>query len=328
MAAKLTVERILATVEWAHAVLFEHNRTSGYKVDELLTPRRRARKSEVQTDVPPTGQFARYLGGSCVPSREVIEQLDTRGGLAPARFAHPIYAVLRTGVARYSDNRGHFDIEDALFEVERFLSLKLTRVRDLGWAYERMPPTPRRALDLAVHGNGYALAALLAQAMELQESEVDPLPTAQRAFQCMVLAFARGEFATTWPTMAVRVRQQVLDALQFDGQVLDTASLDVRAAVDACKNALQRVPQGGAQLTPSAQRQWVRSWLSQPDDRTVALMTPKRVAKDEALAARDRCPVILKMESLPLGRHGHIRDFGKRARAHLLAAMHGYVVEP
>lgn len=326
MASKLTCERILATVDWAHAVLYEHELATGYQVDELLTTGRRAGAPRVKTEAPPPGKFARYLRGSCVPSREVIEQLDTRGGLAPARFGHPIYEVLRTGVSRYSKYPESFDVEYALHEVERWLPNKLTRIVDLGWAYERKPPTPRRALDLAVHGNSYALAALLAQTMELHSLEEDPLSTAQRAFQCMVLTFARGEFASTWPMMAVRIRQQVLDAVHFEGLALDTASVDLRAAVEACRKAIPLGPWDGVALRPSQQRQWLRAWLSQQDDPTVALMTPKRVTVEEALAARAQRPVALRMESGPLGRHGHVRDFGGRAQAELAAALRGYVV--
>lgn len=330
MPSLLTCERVLATVEWADAALREHKVESGYAMDAVLrgdaqTERRRKNRKDDSgpSESPPPSKFARYQRGDSVPSWQVIEQLF-RGGDAAGRFSHPLFDVLKVGLAGYQSADGDEIVLQALWDAERRIDQRLSRYIDAGIRFERLAMTRRRLRDLASCGDSYALTALLCGAMELHHQELDPLLAAQRAFQCMVLMFARGEFGTTWPLLAARVRQQVLDRLEFEGRALDTASVDMAAAIDCARRVIALKEFAEPSVRASRRRQLLRHWLDSADQDVTAI-TPRIVSSQVARNARANRPVVLQMLSTPRGRFGHVRDYGKSAKAVLRAALGDYV---
>lgn len=325
MSYRLDCERILATVDWADSVLLETGLQSGYAVDAFLagrSPRRTGQGAPKGASRPPPGKFARYQRGDCVPSVSVVERLDTASGLAVGRFQHPLYTVLRVGWENHESWQARDLLESALGDTERWLALRLSRFVDLGWTFERRPMTTRLMHSLAMTGTGHALTALLWGAMERADHGEDPRPAIERALQCMVLAFARGEFPLTWPLVAARVRQQVLDAIAVDGRVADTASIDLSAAVSSARAVIAVVP-GQRLATAAERRRRVQQWLSSAPEATA--LSPQFVPPDEAALSRRANPVGLQMLPVPRGQFGHVRDFGRRARAVLVDALADYV---
>ena len=65
MPHSFSCERILATVDWAHAELREQGRFSGYAMDSLLAC--------VDKETSRPGLFARYLRGENSPSRKMLK---------------------------------------------------------------------------------------------------------------------------------------------------------------------------------------------------------------------------------------------------------------
>lgn len=252
----------------------------------------------------------------------VIAQLDTTSGLAIGRLHHPLYTVLRVGSAGRDSWQFRDLLEGALGDTERRLAVRLSRYVDLGWTFERRPMTPRMMLTLAASGTSYALTALLCGAMERAEYGEDPRPAIERALQCLVLAVSRGEFRLTWPVIAARVRQQVLDTITLDGRVADTAPINLTAAVVEARAVLKEA--SNARCTPKQCTQRVRAWLSGSE---AAMLKPRFVHPDEALASRRRHPVALKMLPIPRGQFAHVRDYGRRAREVLARALADYVRE-
>lgn len=325
MAYRLDCERVLATVDWADSVLLETGLQSGYAVDGLLAGRRPGHAGQgapKDTSRPPPGKFARYQRGDCVPSVSILERLDTASGLAVGRFQHPLYTVLRVGWEDHETWQARDLLDSALADTERWLAMRLSRFVDLGWTFERRPMTTRLMHALAMTGTGHALTALLWGAMERADHGEDPRPAIERALQCMALAFGRGEFPLTWPLVAARVRQRVLDAIAVDGCVADTAAVDLSAAVNSARALFAVTP--GARLPTAAQRRrCLQEWLSGSPE-AVALK-PRYVPPDQAAASRRTRPVALHMMPVARGQFGHVRDFGRRAREVLAGAFGDYV---
>lgn len=326
MAYRLDCERVLATVDWADSVLVETGLKSGYAVDAFLRGLKRSsvrRGTTEEASPPPPGKFARYQRGDCAPSHRVLEQLDTATGLAVGRFQHPLYTVLQVGWEGRDSWQSRDLLEAALGDTERWLGLRLSRFVDLGWTFERRPMTARLMQSLAMMGTGHALTALLWGAMERADHGEDPRPAIERAMQCMVLAFARGEFPLTWPLVAARVRQRVLDAIVVEGHVADTAALDLGTAVRSAQALFAVTP--GARLEPAAQRRRrLQEWLSSAPQ--AAALKPRFVVPEEAAQSRRAHPVAVQMLPVPRGQFAHVRDFGRRAREVLTSALGDYVV--
>jgi hypothetical protein len=331
MPAKLTCERILATVDWADQVLRDYGVESGYGMDGVLRlgqyrwsrRTRSPRGAQAKAPVAP-GKFARYLRGDCVPSRRVLENLDAGDGRAYARFFHPLYRVLQVGWDGYQEWEGQVSVEEAVDELDRRLPFRITRYLDQGYIYEHKPMTRRRVLDLTACGDGYAVAALLMAVLEADGEEA--LITGQCAFQCMVLAFARGEFPSTWPLVAARVRQQVLDRINHGGRALDTASIDLAATIATTREHARLNGPGDADVPASKDRQRLREWLKSAPGH-VAAITPQIVPTDQAKHALAQNGVALKLQSAPRGRFNHVRDFGSSARPVLLRELRDYVAQ-
>lgn len=329
MASKLTCERILATIDWADQVLRDYGVQSGYGMDGVLrmgrygwSRRTRApRGSQAKAPIAP-GRFARYLRGDCVPSRDVIEQLDAGDGLAHARFFHPLYRVLQVGRDGYQEWEGQSSVEEVVDELDRRLPFRLTRYVDHGYTYEHKPMTRRRLLDLTACGDGYAVAALLMAVLQADGEEA--LLAGQCAFQCMVLAFARGEFPSTWPLVAARIRQQVLDRVVFDGKALDTTSIDLVAAVSTARQHAELNDSADVNTRASEDRQRLRAWLKSSSAHVAAITPPiVPIVQANRVPLRQRVP--LKLQAPPRGRFNHVRDFGSSARPVLLRDLHDYV---
>ncbi len=74
----------------------------------------------------------------------------------------------------------------------------------------------------------------------------------------------------------------------------------------------------------SRRRQLLRHWLDSAGQDVTAI-TPRIVPSQVARNARANRPVALQMLSTPRGRFGHVRDYGKSAKAVLRAALGDYV---
>lgn len=331
-------ERIFGTIEWAHATLRVFNVGSGYAMDQVMKER-----VELCGAKGRPGLFARYLRGDCVPRPRTQVDLEEHSS-SSFYLGLPIWDVLRVGFDGYSTREGQEAVEQAVLDVERWFEPRLTRYAGPGLVITNPQFTPPYGLRLCAHGSNYALTVLLNAALwfaEWSESETkelegvpgvrprrvshatDPLRMGQRAFQCMVLSFAAGEFPVTAPLVAARVRQRILDRLIFHDKVLDTAAIDLNAAMDAGRQVLRE-----AQAHSRArfkQRAWLQSWLKSGDSR-VADMTPTIVEPAIAEASRQRRPVVLRLQAPAIGRHGHQHELGSKARDTLLRALHGYVV--
>lgn len=312
-------ERILAGVDWAHAELCAMNKASGYAMDELL--------KEYQSGDPRPGKFARYLRGENLPSERVLmELMSAHRSDASERMQLPLYDVLARGHHALLDSDADIDV---LFEIERRLTYRLTRHWS-GNGLEAVEITPARASTLASHANSYALTALLVwapsrQALDSDGGSVDSnacLLIGQRAFQCLILTMASGEFAQTGPVLTARVRQRVLDGLEWQGQQLDTASVDVAAAVEAGRRLLE---QTRTQTTPSKQRSALRKLLTQDNAADLAAITPKIVPVEHAQAMRAKHPVALAFPPTPGAKANRVSGYGLKARALLLKELAGYV---
>lgn len=319
MPAVYSCERILAGVDWAHAELRAMNKTSGYAMDELL--------KDYQKGDPRPGKFARYLRGENMPNEMVLmELMSAHGSDASERMQLPLYDVLARGHQALLECDADVEV---LFKIERRLDFRLTRYwSDNG--IESVEITPARALTLATYANSYALAALLIwapsrQALDTDGGAVDSkacLRIGQRAFQCLILAMASGEFPQTGPVLAARIRQRVLDPLEWQGHRLDTASIDVMAAVEVGRRLLE---QARSQTTRSKQRGALRKLLTQGDAADLEIITPKIVPAERAAAMRQKHPVELAFGQLPIGKANLVVGYGASARRELQSSLGDYV---
>lgn len=319
MPHSFSCERILATVDWAHAELREQGRFSGYAMDSLLAC--------VDKETSRPGLFARYLRGENSPSRKMLNNLAYRhGSSAVERMDLPLYEVLRRGHANFL-TLDPFDKQ--LLDIETRLNFRLKRY--LGeMTYATVEPTRARALTLASYGDSTALAALLMWAPSKQiedpeESTGDPtdcLVIGQRAYQCLILSMANGEFPQTGPVLAARIRQQVLDSLSAGDRRLDTASIDIEAAVSAGRCLLE---QASKRTTLAKKRRILRIALAGHFSGHVDTMTPKIVLAEEADQARRKHPVKLAFGAVPMSKANLVSGYGSNARNHLRAAMGDYL---
>lgn len=335
-------EKVLATIDWAHATLQQYGARSGYAMDAIMAKQVRRFRGNPDRG---RGHFARYLRGESAPCRDTLVDLDFGDTTAIERMHLPLYDVLRVGMDGYRDIEQERRVDDALLDVERRFQRRLTRYYERGVVMTTPELTPRYGLELSAYGSSYALTVLLAAAMQFQlwaeESEDSedkewassvkrtvlrrhgPLLMGQRAFQCLVLAIAAGEFPVTYALMTALVRQRVLDHLAFRGVVLDTAAIELEDAVEAGRQALQQAY--GSGRTPSKQRAWLRAWLNDRDNSDCLRMTPAIVMPAHATESRTRNPMKLQLEAPPLGRHSHRHQLGRKAKEILTNALEGYV---
>jgi hypothetical protein len=321
MATPLDCERVLATIDWSNIVLIEHELDSGYAVDEklrVLAAKRGVGRARVESPSP--GKFARYQRGDCAPNRTVLDLLDTRSGWAGGRFYHPLYSFMRVGWEGFSDPKARRDLAREEVRIERWLDIRLSRFVDMGQTSEWRLMTRPLMRALAANGTGYALAALLHGALRAEDMGENPKAAVQHAVECMVLAFARGEFQVTWPLVAARLRQQLLDRFEADGRVADTASLDLRAAVRAAREWLENLDLEG-KMRPTDGCRAFYEWRKSESGR---LLDIAFVPVEEAEAARIRHPVRVALEPVPRGQFEHVRDLGQRARKIVRTALGEY----
>ena len=312
-----TCERILATVDWAHAELREHKKASGYAMDAMLkTP---------QQGTSRAGKFARYLRGENTPNEDLLRQMPPNyGSEAIERWYHPLYDVLQRGPAGLVDNPE----PQWLFDIERRLDVRLTR----HWSamvIESVPITPARAQTLAAYANSYALAALLTWALSGQFFDQTEAPGSdaclrigQRAFQCLILSMASGEFPQTGPVLTARIRQRVLDQLQWKGYRLDTASVDVPAAVIVGRRWLAQTRE---HATPGKQRSALRALLKDGNAEDLATITPRIVPAAQAEAAHRQHRVRLAFGQIPSSKANLVSGYGARASRQLRIALNDYL---
>lgn len=330
MAWSYDVERILATIEWAHATLLEHGREGASAMDRVLA---KCQSSKSGRKPEKWSRFARYLRGDNVPRGDTVCDL-IRDDLRVNYATLPVFNVLRVGMDGYGTDGGNHQVEVALDDLQGRFQRRITRYEGPGLVVVSAPPTRKGGFELAAYASSHAVAVLLAWAMELQteRQHFDAAPNeyssppynalhmGQRAFQCLMLAFAQGEFPVTAPLMAARVRQKVLDRLCVDGQVLDTAAVDVDAAVKAARDALDLARAGRANAFQ--QRAFLRAWLKS-NDPAVAQLTPQVAAPEQAHAARQARPVALHLRAADA--KGRARALGKRAHTTFSKGMAEYV---
>lgn len=299
------LETVLATVDWAHCVLRVTGATSGYALDGDRS-----------------GLFARYLRGDNSPRLfEVIYRDAPMPGNGTAiRFFHPIYVVLGR-----SPSDG--DLNYALITASRRVH---TRVFDTSGALlpgnALRPATSRRLLDLAVQGDGFALATLIAyffKAARMAEPAL-ALEAGLRAWQCLLLAVAGGEFAAIGRLLAARLRQQVLNQAVHQGETWDTATPDLQVVLPA----LRRAVPGLASAAGASRRRLLREVLVSPSGEVRALLVPDLVSVAEAERRRQEHVRALDLDGPPRGRFQEMPRLGAKARAIARAAFHPDWVEP
>jgi hypothetical protein len=336
MALRYDCEGVLSTIEWAHTQLASWGEASGYAMDKVM-----ARRVQLSRSKPDSAQglFARYLRGDNVPRGET--QGDLLGHDLHAHYPSlPLWGVLRVGLAGYASPPGADRVRSLLDELQGRFERRITRFEGPGLTYVALVPSKAISLDLAAYGSCHATAVLLAMAMDVQDihdSEaqqrwegepayrgVSALLLGQRAFQCLMLAFAADECPVTAPLVAARVRQQVLDGLNADGKVLDTAAVDVDAAIEVAREAIEQ--SRAVSRSRYKQRAWLRNWLQSADER-VALITPAITTAEAALASRQARPVLLTLRLSSGTRRRHVSVLGKRAKEKLMSEMRGYVTK-
>jgi len=328
---KMTCEDVLATVQWAHHAMYSQGFDSGLAFDVGGT--RSSRKSQEQSPTSsatkrlrgeagkPPSKHARYLRGDTVPRHEYVRDvaiLESTGSTYGI-FHHPVFDVLRDAV-RGTTAEGHWLGTLA----PRLHCAVLEPLVDQSWLSIK-PITHRLLNSLAIQADGYALAALLAIALEFAGSDDNDLAllVAERAFQCMIFSFAGGEFSRIYTTLSVRTRQLLLDKIQCDGLALDTATLDIHEAIVAVQNAMK---QSGinSESSPVRKRAFFRQLLTaQPAD-IFRVITPTRVQLDVAKAHRISYRKSIEMDSVPEGQLKQTRRFGKIARRVLQEALKEY----
>lgn len=319
------LERVLATVDWAHVAMEGSGRGSGYAMD----PRPR-RAVDGKAGSPPRarahslGLFARYLRGDTSPSQEQLFYMDQQVEGAWSRFSHPLYLLLANPSTEWHE------LVEILDDLATRLQSRIFQTDGpQGSGVYQLPTTSRRQTDLAVQGDGYAFTALLALALHAKGEEDFPLAldVSTRAYQCMLFAFARGEFRSIRTALTVRIRQQVLDQIECQGMVLDTASLDIEAGIAQLHALLDRHGLADPATNGAARRRLFRQILAGDHGELLPLITPVRVSVAVAAAHRVQHRKPIEMDSLPRGRFQHVRRFGKRARGVLSTALADYWVD-
>lgn len=336
---RFDTETILGTIDWAHATMQQYGAPSGYVMDAIMA--KQVARFRGNPDLG-RGHFARYLRGESAPSGYTVFDLDCGDSLATTRIRLPLYDILRVGMDGYRGGQHDRCVQDALLEVERRFQRRLTRYADGDGWMTSPDPNSRYGLDICTYSSSYALTVLLTTAMELQiwadpnDDErlgpvrrrplkmYDPLVMGQRAFQCLVLAIAAGEFPVTYALVIVRVRQRILDQLVSCSSVLDTAAVSIEDAIHVGRQALQAARAAGR--TRTKQRAWLRAWLNDRDNADSPRMTPAIASPAQAAESRAGHPVRLQLEAPSLGRHGHRHQLGRKAKALLARELDGYVV--
>lgn len=311
-------ERVLATVDWAHAELRERKKSSGYAMDSLF--------KNYSKGAHRPGKFARYLRGDNSPNHDFLNELMLdNDGQSFERMQLPLYEVLRLGHMRFRD--GNPD-DRVLFDIGLRLDFRLIRYWENG-AFEAIEITPASALKLATYANSYALAALLMWASSQQMIATEEVPESraclvigQRAFQCLILTMASGEFPQTGPVLTARIRQRVLDQLSWQGHRLDTASVDLAAAVEVGRSM---VAAARGQSSSSKQRGVLSKLLRNADSPDIEAITPKIVPQEQADAAHARHPVKLVFREAPIGKANLVSGYGSKASTQLRIDLGDYL---
>lgn len=298
------LETVLATVDWAHCVLRVTGATSGYALDGNRS-----------------GLFARYLRGDNSPRLFDVIYRDAPmpGNGTAIRFFHPLYAVL----GRSPSDR---DLTHALVAASRRVH---TRVFDTSGAIypsnALRPVTSRRLLDLAVQGDGFALTTLIAylfMAMRGRDSAL-ALEAGLRAWQCLLLAVASGEFAAIGRLLGARLRQQVLNQVTHQDQTWDTATPDLGILIPALRLAVPEL----ATAAGASRRRLIRDLLESPSDDMRPLLVPELVSVAEAQHRRQAHRRALDLDGPPRGRLQELPRLGAKARAIARAAFYPDWVE-
>lgn len=331
MALSRDPEGVLSTIEWAHALLEQHKKASGYQMDALMR-----QKVQLSVSRKPSGLFARYLRGDNVP--RLTTQADLMDLDRSCYLSLPLWEILRVGLEGHAFRAGYQRVWAAMDDLQGRFQRRVTRYDGPGQLVVLPEPTRQFAIEVCSYASSHAATVLLVRAMEMQPGKEDHSETArktkanspwnalhmgQHAFRCLILAFASGEFPVTAPLTMARVRQRVLDGLCVNGHALDTASVPVEPAVEAARDVLA---QARAKSSKSfRQRAYLRSWLKSSDDSLCAL-TPQITTLAEARDSRVNAPARLKLRS-PVSRKGHKRELGIRARTLLLDQLGQYVAE-
>lgn len=321
----LRLEGVLATVDWAHVVLTGSGQSSGYAMDLRPKRLRGVDTRELRSERPQSpGLFARYLRGDTAPSYRQLLSMDGWVEGASSRINLPIYRVLAKPTTEWCE------LVEVLGDVALSLHCKVFDVSGpQGPGMYQLPTTSRRQTDLAAQGDGFALTALLVLALNAKSEENHSLALdiATRAYQCMVMAFARGEFSSIRSAISVRVRQQVLDQIECDGIVLDTASLDIETGMIRLRELLEQNHLEEHAAGDSARRRLFREILAGSHPGVLSLITPARVPLAVATRLRSQHRRPINIDSLPRGRFRHVSRFGKRARNVLRANLGDYWVD-
>lgn len=187
------------------------------------------------------------------------------------------------------------------------------------------PITSRRLLALAVQGDGFALTTLIAylfKAMRMAEPAL-ALEAGLRAWQCLLLAVASGEFAAIGRLLSARLRQQVLDQVGHQGETWDTATADLEVVIPALRQAVPEL----ATAAGASRRRLIRELLVSPSDDLRALLVPERVSLAEAQHRRQAHRRALDLDGPPRGRLQELPRLGAKARAIARAAFYPDWVE-
>jgi hypothetical protein len=341
---RFDAETILGTIDWAHLTLRDYGVPSGYAMDAIMAKRVARFRGNPDRG---RGHFARYLRGESSPSLQTVFDLDFEYSPTMGRIQLPMYEILRVGMQGYRGG-GRDRCDEALLEVERRFQRRLTRYEDRGMVMTQPELNSRFGLDLCTYGSSHALTVLLVAAMQFQlwaersddsndyervafarkgptSRKCDPLLMGQRAFQCLILAIAAGEFPVTCALVVVRVRQRILDQLAFDGAVLDTAAIGIEDAVHVGRQALEQADAAGR--TRSKQRAWLRAWLGDRANADCLRMTPPITTAAQAAESRARAPLELQLEAPALGRHSHRHQLGRKAKEILASALEDYIAK-
>jgi hypothetical protein len=291
----------LATIDWSHAVLQVSGKPSAYALC-------------------PTGKFARYLRGDCVPDTfDLLYHSSQHGMLLPGlvvRFNHPLYVLLsRTP-------RAGMDMFVA--SLQPWLQCRVAdTAAGYGSALVALRPTRRRLFDLAVQGDGIALAALLAYcsySSNLFEQDL-AFEAARRSWQCLLISLASGEFYPLARLLTMRIRQQVIDRYcSTELRVFDTATPDPAEIVRDLKRL---VPELETVRGP-ARRRLIKGLLEGDRADVSRLLSLEQVSFEEFKYRTQRCAGPVDLDAEPRGRFSYIAKLGARGKRLMAEAFAQY----
>jgi hypothetical protein len=280
-------DAVLATLIWSHGVMRERQAPSGYALDE------RDR----------SGRYGRYLRGDMPPSiYEVLSQArdfpSTR-----QRFVHPLFDLL--------SQPWSVRLEAFLIGLQPYLQCRVRSAAGVNlYAEKPSSPTPRRLLDLTVQGDGYALTALLAYSiLGVRNREQEAMLAAkERAWQCLMVCFASGEFYPLTRLLTARIRQRVLDRGPNDFLALDTATPDPVRIVEQLREIAPEL----TEVVGAKRRKVIRQLLQRQD--VVDLLALPRIEYAQVEANTRQLARVMDLDCTPRGRFAYVGRLGSRAR--------------